>query len=747
MGSRPPNSLLRYIRRLSTVENDKQAPDSELLRRYALFQDEQAFATIVRRHGNMVHRVCQRVLGNAADADDAFQATFIVLMHKAGSVRWKISIANWLYGVAYRVCLESRKKERRRKRYESNAKEMSPADSLSEITLREAQQMLDNELACLAEKYQAPLVLCYLKGATRDEAARQLGWSLATLKRRLERGRKLLHQRLARRGLTLPAAFLATAIAASSTSASVSPELVAAVLSNVTLYAGSVGMTSAKSALLAKGLLHSTWLVRYKAVLPVLLAAAVLGTTVGWTAHTSFTRQPCEQGIATSIAQNPNDRDVVRESHNLLDRAWQIVDRLPPSAEKVYLLTHIARSKGRTTNDVAPLFEHALQVVGQLGGTPEAWQQDRLRYCLATNEAECGQIDTARDTCALIRNHATRAEALVQVIHEQAQRNDWSGAFETIRAVQACSAGPDTQLQCPGGERRRAADGYVDEARAAIAQWQARKGRCLEARKTVDGIADARSRAFALAKLARVEAAVGMETESYATASAAVQSAIPIFNPNNEPQGDSELRLRLAGALLAVGHFDEACQMACGLTGSAQVGFLSEVALAQMARGDTAEAQRTADQLAGVEPIARAQLWRRLAVIQARNQDWSGALRTAERVQDPVLELYARMAIGWIQGESGDRTGAARILADCWHRMRDLPHDHPVYKDARNNAWYNLAQIQAGFGNESEMLNRAADLGRPLLEVRVWLGVAEGLAMRTAPSRQSTRRTFPEAAD
>jgi RNA polymerase sigma factor (sigma-70 family) len=144
--------------------------------------------------------------GKSADAEDAFQATFLVLMRKAVSVRSRRSIANWLYGVAYRVCNEALKKNRRRQRREWKVQELGVRDRLDEISVREAREVIDAELSRLSENYRAPLVLCYLEGATRDEAAKQLGWSLATLKRRLDRGRVLLAGRLRRRGLTLPAA-------------------------------------------------------------------------------------------------------------------------------------------------------------------------------------------------------------------------------------------------------------------------------------------------------------------------------------------------------------------------------------------------------------------------------------------------------------------------------------------------------------------------------------------------------------
>jgi RNA polymerase sigma factor (sigma-70 family) len=179
------------------------------VQRFATAADEAAFGTLLRRHGPMALGVCRRVLHNLQDAEDAFQATFLVLARKAGSLRDQQSVGSWLYGVAYRQALNVRAAAARRLAHEGQVRPRTATDPLDEITLREAQEVLDAELSRLADRYRAPLVLCCLEGLTRDEAARQLGLPLGTLKSRLERGRRLLGSRLARRGLTLTAAFSA----------------------------------------------------------------------------------------------------------------------------------------------------------------------------------------------------------------------------------------------------------------------------------------------------------------------------------------------------------------------------------------------------------------------------------------------------------------------------------------------------------------------------------------------------------
>lgn len=171
--------------------------DGELLKRFAQRHEEAVFAALMRRHGPMVLSVCRRVLRNSHDAEDAFQATFLVMIEKGHRLREPNLLANWLYGVAYRTALHARQRAARRSEREREAVVMS-SDSPSdpEIESRELRRVLDEELFRLPEKYRAPLVLCYLEGKTNEEAARLLGWPSGSMSYRLARGRDMLRQRL-----------------------------------------------------------------------------------------------------------------------------------------------------------------------------------------------------------------------------------------------------------------------------------------------------------------------------------------------------------------------------------------------------------------------------------------------------------------------------------------------------------------------------------------------------------------------
>jgi RNA polymerase sigma factor (sigma-70 family) len=187
--------------------------DGQLLEWFINQREEGAFAALVRRHGPMVMSVCRRVLRNSHDAEDAFQATFLVLAEKAPRLRQPELLANWLYGVAYRTALHARQRASRRSDREREAATLSVSGSDSETESRELRRVLDEELQGLPEKYRAPLVLCYLEGMTNEEAARMLGWPSGSISYRLARGRELLRERLESRlaglSILLPAIWLA----------------------------------------------------------------------------------------------------------------------------------------------------------------------------------------------------------------------------------------------------------------------------------------------------------------------------------------------------------------------------------------------------------------------------------------------------------------------------------------------------------------------------------------------------------
>src|SRR5438876_2514624 len=228
------SGVLRQIRRAALLQEEGDLADGQLLDHFLAHHDETAFEALVRRHGPMVMGVCRRVLRNSHDAEDAFQATFLVLVRKAASVVPREMVGNWLYGVAYRTALGARTACARRRAKE---REMPRREALDEDIWSKLRPLLDHELSHLPDKYRVPIVLCALESKSRKEAARQLGWSEGTLSGRLARARILLAKRLSARGLTLSGGALAAALAGNTALASVPSGLLMSTVKAATLLA------------------------------------------------------------------------------------------------------------------------------------------------------------------------------------------------------------------------------------------------------------------------------------------------------------------------------------------------------------------------------------------------------------------------------------------------------------------------------------------------------------------------------
>jgi RNA polymerase sigma factor (sigma-70 family) len=194
--------ISRLIRRMVEDRQFRDLPDQELLERFREQQDHGAFNSLMRRHGPMVLDVCRSVLGNEADAEDAFQASFLILARKTATIRKQESLGSWLHGVAYRTSLKKRAQTATRKKYEALAP-VRRGGELDDLSWLEVRQLMHEDLSKLPERYRAPLVLCYLEGATQDAVAQHLGIAKSTVRLRLEQGRALLRTRLTRRGIGL----------------------------------------------------------------------------------------------------------------------------------------------------------------------------------------------------------------------------------------------------------------------------------------------------------------------------------------------------------------------------------------------------------------------------------------------------------------------------------------------------------------------------------------------------------------
>ncbi|MBL8798662.1 MAG: sigma-70 family RNA polymerase sigma factor, partial [Planctomycetia bacterium] len=268
-------AVLSYLRRLTAPESSA-GNDRQLLQRFLDRHDEAAFAALVQRHGPLVLGVCRRLLDRDADVEDAFQATFLVLVRRASTLSWQESIAPWLHQVARRVALKARASRARRYTESLPADEVPapPAETdMHACERQELRQVLDEELERLPARYRAPLVLCFLQGKTHEEAAQELGWKRGSIAYRLGRAQDLLRDRLLGRGVALSAGLAALLATERSASAAVPSTLAQRTGEAASLFAAgdAVGL-SENASQLAEGVIQTMHVSKLKIACVALVA-------------------------------------------------------------------------------------------------------------------------------------------------------------------------------------------------------------------------------------------------------------------------------------------------------------------------------------------------------------------------------------------------------------------------------------------------------------------------------------------
>jgi RNA polymerase sigma factor (sigma-70 family) len=279
MQSNSLRTVVRRLRRAVAPPVMRGNRDTDLVRAFAGRRDPLAFEQIVRRHGPMVLGVCRRVLRDPADADDAFQATFLVLLRRAGSLREPDRLAGWLHQVAHRTARKLRSMRLARAARQTELSDVAIGEPPAEFIWRELRPIFDQELDQLPEKLRLPAVLCFLEGHSKGEAARTLGWPEGTLSGRLQQARERLRLRFAARGLTLSTGALAAALFEGVGSAAVTDRLLT---STIQIASGPAGATASATVwTLADGVSHAMFMTKAKALAAAVLVAGVIGTGTG----------------------------------------------------------------------------------------------------------------------------------------------------------------------------------------------------------------------------------------------------------------------------------------------------------------------------------------------------------------------------------------------------------------------------------------------------------------------------------
>jgi RNA polymerase sigma factor (sigma-70 family) len=309
MAANYTRTLIQHVRRTVLPQDGPVLTDGQLLGCFLVSRNEAAFAALVKRHGPMVWGVCRRLL-DYQDAEDAFQATFLVLVRKAASIIPREMVANWLYGVAHQTALHARRTIARRRARERQVTPMPDPPGVQQDRWPDLQPLLDQELSRLPDKYRGVLVLCDLEGKTRKEVARQLGCPEGTVAGRLARARALLAKRLTRHGLALSGGALAAVLAQKASACVPASVMFATIEAASRLAAGqaAAGIASIKVAALMEGVLKTMLATKRKIAAVVLLTVSLVG--LGTTVLTYQTLASDQARTPTTTPATPGDQGV-----------------------------------------------------------------------------------------------------------------------------------------------------------------------------------------------------------------------------------------------------------------------------------------------------------------------------------------------------------------------------------------------------------------------------------------------------
>ncbi len=314
--------VLRRIGRLAGLQGVLSLTDAQLLERFAAGRDEPAFAALMVRHGPMVLGVCRRLLHDADQAEDAFQASFLVLARKAGSIQRRPLLSAWLYGVAYKVAARLRGRTWKRQARETSGVDLATIAASIDPDPSDLPPLLHAEVQRLPDKYRNPIILCYLEGKTHEEAALLLRWPLGTVKTRLARARGLLRSQLIRRGVTASEGVMATALAAhpATASARLTDATIRAATQFAAHKAGVDKLVSARAIALSQGVLRTMMLTKVKIVGALVLVMTMLGGGGGGAGWLAF-RAPAEESRLPPVAKAD---DKSNDDKDALQGTWQV---------------------------------------------------------------------------------------------------------------------------------------------------------------------------------------------------------------------------------------------------------------------------------------------------------------------------------------------------------------------------------------------------------------------------------------
>jgi RNA polymerase sigma factor (sigma-70 family) len=399
------SGVIQYLRKVAGAPDPGGPGDGPLLERFVTRQDEAAFDALMRRHGPMVLGTCLRILNNMHDAEDAFQATFLVLARKAGAIANRESVGSWLHRIASRTAQRARVEASRRHAHEGPITDMpAAADAIADLAWQELRPVLDDELTRLSEKYRGPVVLCYLQEKTYAQAAEILGLPEGTVSSRLARARDVLRKRLSRRGLALSSGLLATLLSQRALSAAIPIHLISSTTKAALQFAAgklaAAGIVSAHVAALSEGVLQAMRLTTLKIAVSVILAVGVLATGGGLLTHQVLAQKQAsvqkEEAPKLATQKPPEAQPKPKPFENEFGYSWawapQKLDEIQPDTCSMWGMPGALAcsfAEGQTERLVMTFARAVPKGSWELDYRPVAFDAERKRCPLCQNAA-CG---------------------------------------------------------------------------------------------------------------------------------------------------------------------------------------------------------------------------------------------------------------------------------------------------------------------------------------------------------------------
>ena len=763
------NEVVNFLRRAALRQQEGDLTDGQLLSRFIEQRDQAAVTALVQRHSRMVWGVCRRILRHHHDAEDAFQATFLVLIRKAVSIRQKEVMANWLYGVAHKTAMKARAILKKRRTREEQGAAIAEPQALEQDTGNDLQSLLDQELSRLPDKYRLAIVLCDLEGKTRQEAARQLGLPQGTMAGRVTRGRAMLARRLAQRGLAVSGGALAALL--SQEAASGAPiSVVASTIKAASMFAAgpvvATGAISVPVASLTEGVLKAMLLAKLQIPLMVIVALALAGTGVAHrfvqtqAAEAAGTVQPSPHrdspvpgGRAAALKQDAEKTAKVRAQEFLNDALKEF--EAEGDLESYELLADMAGLQAQLDDRDAArkMFKRARDLIDAMnkvyGSVGDGW--DRLAVAVAG----AGEVDDAigaalripegkdRDSAfqqvakALAKNRlekdALRVAGMVQekktksrvgrmVLEELALAHAAAGNVpEALRVVERMKD-PSSQVTALLG--RNVGPSWAEcPYYPGVALVEAKAGNKAQAMKTLERAAKLveampkenwTKRHIALTALACVQARLGEFAESRKT----------LERIQGEP-GKTVALATLVRELARAGRAKEAMtEIGRSPAGTTKVYVLMHLGAGQAEAGDEKAARASfekAHKLIG--ELGKPGVGIDLATVRANAGDYKGAIQTADTYFPENALGYANIAVA--QARAADFIGALKT-AD---KIKDRPGQGPVWW--KLNMLRYTAAYQAKRGQSKSALEWIRRLDSHIARANALMGLAEGMATRS----------------